>query len=107
MRKQLLFTTALLALGTSSSALATNFTGTVDMLETWPSGNVAFTLNGATGPCNGQFILNHSSAGTKNLYALLLAAKSTGKQVMVVQSTCGAADGYGGSYGLVDYLYLL
>jgi hypothetical protein len=77
------------------------------MVEAWPSGNVAFRITTAGVPCNGQFILNRTAAGTRNLYALLLTAKATGRQVRVAQSTCGPADDYGGNYAIVNYLYLL
>lgn len=43
------------------------------------SGNVAFKLGGVTLSCTSQqFILNFSGDGTKNMYALLLSAKTTG-----------------------------
>jgi hypothetical protein len=83
-------------------------TGNVAMLETWFNGNVAFTLSTGVSSCNRQFILNVSSAGTKTLYAMLLAAKSKGVQVRVYGTdTCVAADGGGGSYNSVSYIYLL
>lgn len=87
------------------SAWAAQYTGSVNMLEAWPSGNIAFTLDVA-GPCNGQFIINASAPGAKNLYAALLSAKISGKTVRVAQSACGPADGYGGNYAFVDYLYV-
>lgn len=80
--------------------------GFVNMLEVWPSGNIAFTISGA-GPCNGQFILNASSPGTKNIYAALLAAKHAKTSVRVEHTSCGTAEGYGGNYAYVDYLYVL
>jgi hypothetical protein len=92
------------ALTCSGVASAATYTGLVTMLEIWQSGNVAFILAGAA-PCNGQFIINVSSPGTKNMYAALLAAKQAGKPIRVSQTICGAAEGYGGSYALVDYLY--
>lgn len=85
---------------------ATNYTGRVNWIEVWSSGNVAFTMTGVTVPCTlQQFIISKSSDGAKNLYAMLLTAKATGQSIMVVQSTCGPADGGGGNYGVVDYLY--
>src|SRR5687767_7408293 len=45
-------------LAISRLAAASTHTGTVAMLELWPNGNVAFTLNGVTLPCNGQVIVN-------------------------------------------------
>jgi hypothetical protein len=92
----------------SAHADTVDVTGNVAMLETWFNGNVAFTLTTAVSACNGQFILNASSAGTKNQYATLLAAKSKGVQVRVYGAgTCGAADGGLGNYNLVSYVYLL
>ena len=97
-----LITTAL----ASISARAANISGTVDMLEVWTTGNVSFTLSTAVGSCNGQFILNVSNPGTKNIYAMLLAARHAGKQVRVYTSdVCIAADGLGGSYNQPLYVY--
>lgn len=81
--------------------------GTVDQLELWRGGNVGFTLSTSVSACNGQFILNASTPGTRNLYTALLSAKLTGTRVDVRYTGCGAAEGYGGSYNLVDYLYVL
>jgi hypothetical protein len=75
-------------------ANATSYSGTVSLLEVWPNGNIAFSLSGATLPCNGQAILNKSQDGTKNMYAALLAAKHTGKTVSIEVTGCGTADGY-------------
>ena len=88
-------------------ALAASHIGTVAMLEVWPSGNVAFTLSVTVPTCNQQFVLNVSSLGTKNLYAALLAAKTSGRQVRVDTSACGPAEGYGENYNVVSYLYVL
>jgi hypothetical protein len=90
-------------------ASASTHDGTVAQLEVWPNGNVAFTLNGATVPCNGQAIVNASQAGVKNLYAALLSAKIAGKPVRLWTSVCGPADGYYPSvlYATVDYLNVL
>lgn len=96
---------AVVGCAVASLAFAASHTGQVTTLEVWTSGNVAFTLAGAT-PCNGQFILNVSSAGTKNQYAALLAAKQSGKPVRIYSGSCGPAEGYGGNYALVDYLYV-
>ena len=91
---------------------AANYTGKVSLLEVWPNGNVAFSLTGVAGPglpCNGQVVVNKSVPGVKNMYAALLAAKHTGKQVTVVSSSCGPADDYSPSvlYNIVDYLDVL
>lgn len=92
----------------TQTALA-DYTGTITQLEVWVTGNVAFTLGpSATPPCNGQFILNRSDDGTKNMYAALLAAKKTGTPVSITSTTCGPAEGYGASnYNLVTYIYVL
>jgi len=93
---------------TSVRADAVNVTGNIDMLELWFNGNVAFTLSPAVSTCNGQFILNVSDAGTKNQYAALLAAKTKGVRVRVYGGgSCGPAEGSGGSYNLISYVYLL
>lgn len=93
----------------ASGAFAEDFVGDVDQIEAWPGGNVAFTITATNAnlPCNGQFILNKSADGTRNLYALLLTAKSTDRQVRISHTTCGPAEGYGGNYAVVNYLYLL
>ena len=92
-----------------SSAQAANSIGTIDNLEVWSTGNIGFTLRPAVTSCNGQFILNVSTAGTKNQYALLLAAKTKGVQVQVLGTGCGPAEGYTGAatYNLVSYIYIL
>jgi hypothetical protein len=76
-------------------------------LEAWRSGNVAFTLNATGVPCNGQFILSKSDEGTKNHYAMLMAAKTAGRTVRAYFIGCGPAEGVPSSnYALVNYLYL-
>ena len=82
------------------------YIGTITMLEAWRTGNVAFQLDVAGIPCNGQFIINKSDAGSKNFYATLLTAKATEKTVRVYFDSCGPAEGYGGNYAGVAYLYL-
>jgi hypothetical protein len=79
-------------------------TGNISWLETWKSGNVAFTLT-ATTPCNGQFILNKSDPGFKNQYTMLVAAKLADRPVRVYLGSCIAAEGGGGNYAEVVYLY--
>ena len=91
----------------ASLAHGATLTGTVAMLEVWRSGNVAFTVSGVSAPCNGQFILNASDPGFKNLYAAVLAAKKTNAQLMVATGGCGPADNYGSDYNIVTYLYVL
>jgi hypothetical protein len=76
-------------------------------LEVWQGGHVAFTLSTSVPTCNQQVILNPSWAGAKNLYAALLAAKARGRPVKVNTSSCGPAEGYGYSYNLPDYVYVL
>jgi hypothetical protein len=90
-----------------SPVYAADITGTVAMLEVWRNGNVAFTLSAPISECNQQFILNVSSPGTKNMYAALLAAKKTGAPVRVYTGGCGLAEQYGGSYNIVEYLYVV
>ena len=91
----------------ASSAQADDFTGTIDWMEVWRSGNVAFTLAPAITSCNGQVILNLSDPGLKNMFATILAAKEAGHAVRVHTSGCGAAEGYGGSYNVPLYVYSL
>jgi hypothetical protein len=102
---------ALLIVAVASPLLASASThsGTVAMLETWPNGNIVFTLNGVTLPCNGQAVLNVSSVGVRNMYAAVLSAKLSGRPIQVNTSACVAAEGYNPSvmYVKVDYLYVL
>ena len=81
------------------------YTGNVTWLEVWKTGNVAFKLDAANPPCNGQYVLNKSDPGFKNLYAALIAARLTDRPVTVYVPSCVPAEGYGGSYGSVEYLY--
>ncbi len=92
----------------SSDLLAGTVTGKVNMLEIWENGNVVFTLDTAVTACNGQFVLNFSSNGTKNIYSALLAAKMSEKSVRVIYSdTCGLADNYGQlQYNIPIYVYV-
>ena len=88
------------------------YSGTVNMLEVWKTGNVAFTLTPAvTAFCGGQFIVNVSAPGARNLIATLLAAKAAGKIVRVTSyvdgNGCIGADGYGGAYIDPTYVYLM
>jgi hypothetical protein len=94
----------------TQSALATDYTGTVDSLELWVNGNIAFTLSQPVAPgCTlNQFILNKSADGTRNMYAALLAAKKSGSSVRVTTNGCGVAEGYTAStYNLVTYLNVI
>lgn len=100
-----LVTVALLSTLSAAPARAANYTGSILWIEVWPSGNVAFRLKDVTAPCNGQFLINNSMPGAKNLYAYLLTIKATANTATVAHTTCGPADGYGGSYAVVDYLY--
>lgn len=93
-------------LSLSGNAFAAYYTGTVDMLEVWTNGNIAFTLNTTGVPCNGQFIINQSWVGAKNFYAMLIAAKTADREVSVYNVQCGFADGTAVNYALVAYLYL-
>jgi hypothetical protein len=96
---------ALLSTLSAAPAQAASFIGPIDWIEVWPSGNVVFKLKGVTAPCNGQFLINNSMPGAKNLYAYLLTIKATGNTATVAHTTCGPADGYGGNYAVVDYVY--
>ena len=92
----------------SSPAFATQYTGTVSLLEVWKNGNVAFSLIPAAPGCNTQFILNVSAPGTKNQYAAVLAAKTKGSPVSVyVTGTCIQADGFGSGYHDPLYIYVM
>src|ERR1044071_856749 len=62
----------------ASEAQAGDFTGTIDWMEVWRSGNVALTLTPAITSCNGQVVLNLSDPGLKNMFATILAAKEAG-----------------------------
>jgi hypothetical protein len=95
-----------LVMGAPAFSQSPNFTGTITMLEGWASGNVAFTLSASGVPCNGQFILNKSADGTNRLFAILVAAKAAGTPVRVYYGGCGSAEGAGGNYAQVAYLYM-
>ena len=91
----------------AAQAGAATHIGTINWIEVWPNGNVAFTLNG-TSPTScspPQFILNASNPGTKNRYALLLTLKAQGLTVTISSGSCGPAEGYGSNYAVVDYMY--
>ena len=95
----------ILSLG-SENALSGSAQGQVNMLEVWENGNVAFTLMPLVTTCGGQFILNFSSNGSKNMYSALLASKISGKSVSVSYSdVCGPAENYGSQYNIPRYLY--
>lgn len=96
---------ALAALAFSGIASAASYIGEINWIEVWPSGNVAFTLKNVSAPCNGQFLINASMPGAKNLYAYLLTIKATKGSATVAHTTCGPADGYGNNYAIVEYLY--
>ncbi|MBC8025493.1 MAG: hypothetical protein H7Y89_05855, partial [Steroidobacteraceae bacterium] len=70
-----------------------SYSGLITMLEGWRQGNVAFTLSATGVPCNGQFILNKSDAGTPKLFAILVAAKAAGTPVRAYFGGCGPAEG--------------
>jgi len=89
----------------AASAAAASYIGEIYWIEVWPSGNIAFRLKNVAVPCNGQFLINASMPGAKNMYAYLLTIKATGNTATVAHTTCGPADGYGGNYAIVDYLY--
>jgi hypothetical protein len=89
----------------AAQARAASYIGEILWIEVWPSGNIAFRLKDVAAPCNGQFIINNSMPGAKNLYAYLLTIKASGNTATVTNSVCGPAEGYGGSYAVVEYVY--
>ena len=92
--------------GTVLKAQAPNwYVGNVTWIEVWKAGNVAFKLDVANPPCNGQYGLNKSDPGFKNLYAALIAARFADRPITVYAPSCVPAEGYGGSYASVEYLY--
>jgi hypothetical protein len=106
-----LIAVALTLAAVPASAYVT-YTATIDQLEVWLSGNVAFTLTGVTtGYCNNSFIVNSSDPGAKNLTAALFAAKAQGKPIRVTSYVdsygCVAAVNNGGSYISPAYVYVL
>src|SRR5687767_3285877 len=90
-------------------ALAADYTGNINMLEIWRTGEVAFTLATTVGTCNSQFIINPSwNDAAKSLYAAVLAAKSKGAPIRVITGSCGPADAMpSSSYNVPVYLYVL
>jgi hypothetical protein len=104
--------TLAMTLFTHGAQAAVTFTGKITWLEVWASGNVAFRVEqSASAYCNGQFIVNFSWNGSKNLVATLLAAKSQDTPIRVMSYVdsegCTAAEGYGSSYIKADYVYPL
>jgi hypothetical protein len=103
--------TAAGALGLSPPARAdVSYSGTIEIIEVWKLGNVAFRLNGVSGTCanNNWMVINKSSPGAKNLYAALIASKLAGKAIRVSAYGCGPADEYGPTpYLQIDYLYMI
>ena len=91
----------------SSNARAADYTGTINWMEVWRSGNVAITLSPAIPSCNGQVILNLSDPGFKTMFAAILAAREAERSVRISTYACGPADGYGGSYNIPMYIYPL
>jgi hypothetical protein len=103
------FCAAMLTVGTPAKA-DVSYTGTIEVIEVWKLGNVAFRLNGASVTCanNNWMVINKSAAGAKNLYAALIASKLAGKAIRVSAYGCGPADDYGPTpYLVVDYLYMV
>ena len=108
MRRLMPVLALLLGLSASSTlvqAQAASYSGNITWLEVWKIGNVAFRLDAPNPPCNGQFVLNKSDPGFKNLYGALIAAQLAGKRVRVYTSSCIPAENYGGNYIEVSYLY--
>jgi hypothetical protein len=65
-----------------------------------------FTLDAPGVPCNGHFVLNKSDPGTKEYYAMLLAAKTSERTVRAYSDVCGPAEGSTGNFALVQFLRL-
>jgi hypothetical protein len=106
MKKFFKLTMVSLTLAYSTQGLAGSYVGRVINLEVWDTGNVAFSMNPAIPTCNGQVIINKSSAGAKALIAAVMSAKALNKPVRVNSTGCIPADGYGGSYNRSTYIYL-
>jgi hypothetical protein len=71
----------------SPAMASVNFTGKIDWVEVWATGNIAFTMIPAiSGTCNGQFIVNASMPGAKALIATVLSSKAQGKQIRVAST---------------------
>ena len=50
-----------------------SFTGTINVLEIWKTGSGAFTLSPTVASfCGGQFVVNASAPGSRNLVATLI-----------------------------------
>jgi hypothetical protein len=82
------------------------WTGEVMMLEAWNNGHVAFTLATPNPPCGQQFVVNANHLGAKNFYAMLVAAKVSGRTVKAYVGSCGTIDNGSFNYAHVTYLYL-
>jgi len=98
-----------LTIGSVAQAQSASYNATIEIIEVWRNGNVAFRLNGVSGTCgsNNWMVLNKSWDGTKNMYAALIAAKLADRPVRVYSSGCAPAENYTPTpYVLVDYLYI-
>jgi hypothetical protein len=99
------------ALAVSTPAIAdVSYTGTIEVIEVWKQGNVAFRLSGITGTCanNNWMVVNKSAPGAKNMYAALVASKLAGKAIKVAAFGCAPAEEYGTTpYLVIDYLYMI
>jgi hypothetical protein len=106
---QVLLGSVALMLGSAAHAQAVSYTGTIEIIEIWKIGNVAFRLNGFSSACafNNWMVLNKSSDGTRNMYAALLAAKMSGKAVRISSPGCAPAENYNSTpYLQIDYLFI-
>jgi len=98
-----------LSIGSLAHAQSASYTGTIEIIEVWKIGNVAFRLNGVSATCgtSNWMVINKSAEGGKNMYAALLAAKLADRPIRVWSPGCGPADSYNTTpYVQVDYLYL-
>src|SRR5690349_17192056 len=97
-----------LASSSTSRAQAASYTSTIEVIEVWANGNVAFRLDGVSSTCatGNWFVINKSSPGMKNFYAAVLTAKSTDHPIRVSTSGCAPAENYNTTpYIQIDYLY--
>jgi hypothetical protein len=104
-----LYCAVALLMGNVAQAQSASYNATIEIIEVWKIGNVAFRLNGVSSTCgsNNWFVINKSAEGGKNMYAALLAAKLADRPIRVSSPGCGPADSYNTTpYVLVDYLYV-
>jgi hypothetical protein len=62
----------------------------------WATG-FTFTIAGVATPCGNQFYVDWSNPNSKQLYALILTAMVTGRQIAAYYS-CGSVTGFSGPF---------